>query len=83
MVLSKREGLLLGPGLAWSFCFSCSFGCCISCCLGPFSGAILVAIWWLDKGWILAWSFGCLFSVAVLVGPFLALLVVVLVFAFV
>ena len=26
-----------------------------------FSGAILVAIPCLDKGWILAWSFGCLF----------------------
>ena len=34
-----------------------------------FSGAILVAVLCLDKGWILAWSFGVLFF-AVLVGAF-------------
>ena len=37
-----------------------------------FSGAILVAVLCLDKGWILAWSF--VFFVAVLVGTFVALL---------
>ena len=63
MVLSKREGLLPGPGLALSFWFPFFLELWLlsSCCLGLFSGAILVAIPCLDTGWILAWSFGCLF----------------------
>ena len=63
MVLSKREGLLPGPGLAFSFWFPFFLELWLlsSCCLGLFSGAILVAIPCLDTGWILAWSFGCLF----------------------
>ena len=79
MVLSKREGLLPGPGS----CFSCSFGCCVSCCLGPFFGRYLgcssVPGQGLDSCVVVWFSF----FVAVLVGAFVALLVAVLVFAFV
>ena len=48
-----------------------------------FSGAILVAVLCLDKGWILAWSFGFLFLLLFWLALFVALLVAVLVFGFV
>ena len=64
MVLIQERGVVAGTRVGVVILvpvFSCSFGCCISSCLRPFAGAILVAIRCLDKGWILAWSFGCLF----------------------
>ena len=86
MVLSKRVGLLPGPGLALSFWFpfflelwllyfllSCFFffGRYLGCNSVPGQGLDSCVVVWLS------------FFVAVLVGPFLAVLVVVLLFAFV
>ena len=85
MVLSKREGLLPGQGWCGHFaaCFSCSSGCSISCCFGPLFGRYLGCSSVPGKGLdscVVVWLS---FFVAVLVDPVVALLVAVLVFAFV
>ena len=82
MVSSKREGLLPGPGLAWSlwFLFFAALSAVFSCCLGPFFGRYLgyssVPGPGLDSCVVVWFSF----FVAVLVGAFVAFLVAVLVF---
>ena len=85
MVLSKREGLLPGPGVAWSLRF-----------LFFLQLWLLYFLLFWSFFWVLSWLQFCawrrvgflrgrlvVFFVAVLAGAFVALLVAVLVFAFV
>jgi len=67
MVLSKREGLLPGPGLcldkswilAWSFgfLFCCCFGWRFRCSLGSCFDLCFCVVGGLGPGLVLAWSF--------------------------